>query len=560
MAAAIRTIQRNAEGKTYKSSALLHANIDKDNHNWQNKLINFMLKQIEEFFCADKEDVRLDYIVGAIYENFATSSQKAINAGQIKVTIPALDDVKNEVKRIFNEGDINMKIVNSDNDVNSMLDRNTGQLRLDASVNIFIGGSILDRGITINNMLCFFYGRDPKNFQQDTVLQHARFYGARDLEDMAVRRLYTTETIYNALCRMHELDERLRQWFLDGLDDPANIVTCIGFDKNIKPCAMSKIKPSKVVTISEQKRFLPVGMNTGSKKDISKIVNEIDKLIVTAPEYSEKDQDGFFEMDVQRAMEILRLIGKTYKYDENNLNLSHKGDMREVESILYHCASMSDNKIWVIHRENRNMSRVRENGGWIDAPDDGRTDVAPSRVKATDRPVLMLLKQKGEKKNRQIGIKFDGSPELFNFGWNGAEFYWPVVITQANIQKVLFAANQKSKDEVIAIDTSYLTAGINAEDILNLTYRGNLLEHFGNEGTELDLKDDKCNESRGIRDTTESKYLEKGLDGCLVINSDINIDEKNGQEYTPTTMANSHLFSKIINIYFFVQEDPKTQI
>ena len=100
---------------------------------------------------------------------------------------------------------------------------------------------------------------------------------------------------------MHELDERLRQWFLDGLDDPANIVTCIGFDKNIKPCAMSKIKPSKVVTISEQKRFLPVGMNTGSKKDISKIVNEIDKLIVTAPEYSEKDQDGFFEMELWKS-------------------------------------------------------------------------------------------------------------------------------------------------------------------------------------------------------------------------------------------------------------------
>lgn len=530
MATAIRTIQRNAENKRFKSSALLHANIDKDNHEWQNKLITFMLNQIKEYFCVGIEDVRLDYIVDAIYDNFAISSQKAIDANQISVAIPALDKVKIEVKRIFNDGDINVKIVNSDNDVNSLLDRGTGQLRLDAAANIFIGGSILDRGITINNMLCFFYGRDPKNFQQDTVLQHARFYGARDLEDMAVTRLYTTETIYSALRRMHELDERLRLWFLEGLDNPKNIVTCIGFDKNIKPCAMSKIKPSRVVTISEQKRFLPVGMNTGSKKDISKIVKEIDKLIVNAPKYSEKDQDGFFEMGVQRAMEILRLIAKTYKYDEANLNVSHKGDMREVESILYHCASMSDNKIWVIHRENRNMSRVRENGSWIDAPDDGRTDVIPSRTKATDRPVLMLLKQKGEKKNRQVGIKTDGTPELFNFGWNGAEFYWPVVMTQSNIQKVLFAANQKSKEEIITIDTSYITAGIPAEEILNLTYRGNLVERFGNEGNELDLDDDKCIESRGIRDTTEAKYLEKDLDGYLAINHNVKIDEKKWAE------------------------------
>ena len=526
MGTAIRSIQRSEEGKTYKSSALLHANVDKDNHKWQDKLISFMLKQINEYFCSGKEDMRLDFIVDAIYQNFATSSQKAINAGQITVAIPELHTVKDEVKRIFDEEDINVKVVNSDNDVTSLLDRETGQLRLDASANIFIGGSILDRGITINNMLCFFYGRDPKNFQQDTVLQHARFYGARDLEDMAFTRLYTTETIYSALRRMHELDERLRQWFLDGLDDPANIVTCIGFDKNIKPCAMSKIRPSKVVTISEQKRFLPVGMNTGAKNDIAKIVKEIDWLIVSAPEYNKKDQEGFFEMDVQRAMDILRLIAKTYKYDKANHNESHKGDMREVESILYHCASISDNKIWVIHRENRNMSRVRENGGWIDAPDDGRTDVAPSRMKATDRPVLMLLKQKGEKKNRQVGIKPDGTPELFNFGWNNAEFYWPVVMTQANIQKALFAANQKSKEECTIIDTSYITSGIKAEEILNLTFRGNLIQKFGNVGTEYDVNDDKNIESRSIRDTTEGKYLEKDADAQLVISQYVSIDMK----------------------------------
>lgn len=526
MATAIRTIQLNAIRKNYRSSALLHANVDKDNHKWQDKLISFMLEQIKAYFCSSNEDVRLDFIVGSVYNDFQKSTKKAIDAEQISVVFPALPEVKEVVKRFFSDDNINVKVVNSDNDVNSLLDTNTGQLRLDAAVNIFIGGSILDRGVTINNMLCFFYGRDPKHFQQDTVLQHARFYGARDLEDMAVTRLYTTETIYGALQRMHDLDERLREWFMEGLDNADDIVTCIGFDKDIRPCAMSKIKPSKVVTISEQKRFLPVGMNTGSKKEIAKIVNDIDSLIITAPNYKNQDSNGFFEMDVQRAMEILKLISQTYCYDVNNQNVSHKGDMREVESILYHCASMSDNKVWVIHRENRNMSRVRENGGWIDAPDDGRTDVAPSRAKAVDRPVLMLLKQRGEKKMRQIGFKPNGDPELFNFGWNNAEFYWPVVMAQTNIQKVLFAANQKRKEEVIVVDTSYITAGIDAEDILNLTYDGDLQNDFGGEGHEFVLDDEHNVITRGIRNTTETKYLEKDLTGRLVLNPSITIDER----------------------------------
>lgn len=527
MATAVRIIQRKAENKTYKSSGLLHANVDKDNHAWQEKLVKFMLGQVKEYFCDNKTDQRLDFIIDSIYENFTASNTKAKQANQITVSLPSLDDIKAEVKRLFADDDIKVCVVNSDNDVNSLLDLDTGQLRLDAAVNIFIGGSILDRGITINNMLCFFYGRDPKKFQQDTVLQHARFYGARDLEDMAVTRLYTTDVIYSALRRMHDLDERLRQWFIDGMDNPENIVTCVGFDKDIKPCAMSKIKPSKVVTISEQKRFLPIGMNTGSKNDIAKTVKEIDNLITSASEYNTQDQDGFFEMDVQRAMRILELIENTYRYsnDSKTPNLSHKGEMKEVASILYHCASMSNGKVWVIHRTGRNISRIRDNGSWSDAPDDGRTDITPSRIKATDRPVLMLLKQNGQKKEKQIGLKTDGTPEYFNFGWNNAEFYWPVVMTQSNIQKVLFAANQKAKDEVKVVDTSHIVEGLDPKDLLNLTFKGNLRSYFGEVGQEFST-DDEVYETRGVRDTTAAKYFEKDLAGEYAINPYVTIDEK----------------------------------
>jgi len=41
---------------------------------------------------------------------------------------------------------------------------------------MFIGGQILDRGITIGNLIGFYYGRNPNRFQQDTVLQHSRMY------------------------------------------------------------------------------------------------------------------------------------------------------------------------------------------------------------------------------------------------------------------------------------------------------------------------------------------------------------------------------------------------
>ena len=63
--------------------------------------------------------------------------------------------------------------INSENQISALLDRR-GQLRLDNPFNIFIGGQILDRGLTIENFIGFFYGRAPNTFQQDTVLQHSR--------------------------------------------------------------------------------------------------------------------------------------------------------------------------------------------------------------------------------------------------------------------------------------------------------------------------------------------------------------------------------------------------
>ena len=42
--------------------------------------------------------------------------------------------------------------VNSDEQIISMLD-NTGQLRLRSPLNVFIGGQVLDRGVTLANLI-----------------------------------------------------------------------------------------------------------------------------------------------------------------------------------------------------------------------------------------------------------------------------------------------------------------------------------------------------------------------------------------------------------------------
>lgn len=507
MGTAVRRIQeREEKNRDYRSSALIHVEIDKKNHEWQRKVIERLVESIKKAVVNDEqEDQRIWTAINGIYEDFQKANKDGCTEGLISVKLPTKEKVLEEITDIFTKKNYHVQVVNSDEQVSTLLDEESGELQLETAANIFIGGNILDRGITIKNMLCFFYGRNPKNFQQDTVLQHARMYGARSKEDMAVTRLHTTSQIYGILTRMNELDNQLREWFLAGNDQNDLNAVFVGYDKHIKPCAPSKIKASNTLTLKAQKRIVPSGFWTGSNTAIKKDIAKIDKLITSCPGYHKQDEAGFFEMDKETAMEILQLIEKTYVYkDEGSIhNLDHKNDLKEMQCALEHCTQKSGGKVYVLHRTNRDMSRLRANGGYIDAPDDGRTDVAPARAKAKDAPVLTLLRQNGEKYLAEDGT---------NLGWNNAPFYWPVLMTQENLPPVMYAFEQgRKKNLAAAIDLTSLLENIDPSEVLKLTFRGDLVEHFGEEGSEYAPRE--CVEHRLIKETTASKYLEKDSDG-----------------------------------------------
>lgn len=519
MATAIRRIQvRESKNKDYMSSALIHVEIDKKNHDWQRRIIERLIEDIKSAIVdEDQTDQRIWYAVDVIYKDFVESNRKGREEGLIDVEVPSKDDVLDEIRNIFNPKKINyhVQVVNSDEEVIKLLNEDTGELDMYHAATIFIGGNILDRGITIKNMLCFFYGRNPKSFQQDTVLQHARMYGARSKEDMAVTRLHTTDQIYKVLVRMNDLDNQLREWFLEGNDQNNTNAVFIGYDKNIKPCSSQKIKASNTITLKQQTRMLPVGFWTGTKKEILKIVEKIDQIIEGLPTYN---AEGFFEIDKDIVVKLLHLIETTYVYDSKLFNTDRKNDIKELLCALEYCSEKSGGKIYALQRKGRGLNRIRENGGYIDAPDDGRTDLKPAREIAIDAPVIMFIRENGAK-------NIDPATGE-NIGWNNAPFYWPVLLTQQNIETVMFALDQRNKGLKSVVDSSFLLEGIDLQDVLFLTYKGDLEEHFGIEGTVYD-EENYEHETRSIKDTTASRYLQRDEHGNWIKNPDVPFDEEN---------------------------------
>ena len=423
MAVAIRNLQQS-DDTHYKTSCIVHVCISKGQHSWQKSLIDAII----DAFTAFIEDQNVDHgqeilqNVHDIYNDYYTSHQKGMEAGLIDVPFPLFDNVMCRMREIFQTKNYTVKLVNSDEEVAHMLNEN-GQLRLETVANIFIGGNVLDRGITLDHLLTFVYGRTTTK-QMDTALQHERMYGSRSKEDMAVTRFFTTDNLYKRLKDIHLIDEHLRERIAQGCIDNIVIETAPG----LTPTMKQKILVSDVLTVKPSMRILPVGMQTGYKSYIQSTIAQIDALIQSCNGCNESSH---FLMDVSIAKQIIHLIRATYEFNddhEDTMNADMEWDVNEMLMPLeYAMEHIADHKLFCWYRTGRTLRRKREDsrGGFIDSPDYENDKEAKNL--ANGRPVLLLLKNQGLKEK----------------GWRGAPFYWPVLYIQDNIEPALCTIGEK---------------------------------------------------------------------------------------------------------------------
>lgn len=418
----IRIIQNNAEGRNYKSSFIIHTSITRDRHQWQIDLVNALIEQLTNL--VNNNDAQIVKIVRKSYESFIEPIRKNND------TEPVFDSVFIKVKEALQNGYVGVIKINSENQIRALLDRK-GQLRLDSPFNIFVGGQILDRGITVENLIGFFYGRNPNTFQQDTVLQHSRMYGARSMKDMVVTRLYTSNRIYRTLHTIHTFDSSLRESFERGVHQGDDSVVFIERDNsgNIKPCAPNKILITSTQTIRPFTRFLPIGFQTKARTHIQRTIAQIEELLQIA---SDNNFDRPFLLPIETAMQIIDLINTTFEYSEQYNNLGLEWDTKTFKAVIRRLAddiqapSLKGN-IYCYTQKNRNISRMKNNDTtFTNAPDTGSGEAAFTTAKTIAReiPCLIMLKQRGLQTN----------------GWRDAEFWWPVLVTPANTKTAVFAS------------------------------------------------------------------------------------------------------------------------
>lgn len=112
--------------------------------------------------------------------------------------LPAYEPVEERIDFLLRGSSV--KLINA---------QSNDEIRLDSAFNFLVGGTKLDRGVTIPNLLVSYYGRNPQRPNSDTVLQHARMYGYRR-RDLGVTRLFLPRVLADNFRSIHAMDDALR--------------------------------------------------------------------------------------------------------------------------------------------------------------------------------------------------------------------------------------------------------------------------------------------------------------------------------------------------------------
>ena len=397
----IRLIQNGGNlpprGQKNKFSFIVHTEIAKAAHNNQYEIVEAQLMALkQQEFYQTKELIR------PIYEDLILAFKQS---GE---DIPSFTEVLSYFRQGI-KGWVKTVVVNSENDMNSLLDE-TGQLKLSVPFTIFLGGQVLDRGITIANLIGFYYGRRPQKMQQDTVLQHARMFGYRHPLDLLVTRFYTTLDIYERMRKINEFDCQMWEDFEQGKMDQGLVFIAKDSSGAIIPCSPNKVLISQPNLIKAYKRIVPYGFQTKTKTSMRQALKQMDKTVMN---YNSGEFVGQFKVPKQEAVKMIEYFYNMIEEDE-----PHSVGRKDFLGIIEY---LSSDYVNVLSRDNRDMPRLRANGESINAPAEGEL-LAAARTLATTEPTLILLRQKGRKVQ----------------GWKDGEFWWPVLVVPRKVQAALF--------------------------------------------------------------------------------------------------------------------------
>jgi addiction module HigA family antidote len=394
--------QREVGARRTKYAMVIHNDTQRAAHDWQEQVVNWIAERITS--GIEKEDGQVRQLFNSAFDDL----EKSIQADE--GSMPDRDSAFEMFAEAFQGDEVVLETVNSDNDVLALLD-DKAELRLRTAFNIFIGGSILDRGITIPNLIAFFYGRNPNTAQADTVLQHSRMYGNRPRADVAVTRLYTSHLVYNRMYKINSFESTLREAFELKAYDQGVVFICADDSGGIRSCAPDKLYMSDVISMRPGKMYLPTGIEPKPPRALTAINRQVEALLPS------KTASMPITIDMEHAIRIITAIEPSFTIP------SEAFDWDAMKALMIFYAKKSKSKVDLFVERGRKLDKD------LSSEKSGLSIVGTAlrrtlQTAPRSRPALVLLQQEGS----------------LALNWTGEVFWWPVLAAPLDVEPCIFAS------------------------------------------------------------------------------------------------------------------------
>ena len=231
IASAIKRL-RFSQKKDKRSDMIIHVDRTVVAHGSIYSAVHDMLEEVRQAFI---EDDSTDYYVNLIrkcYEKYLSR--------EVQIQYPLDDNLISEIsKTIQSTGAI----------LQNGIGKHTKEMELTKLHKIYIGGDLLQRGLTFSNLIVSYFTRFAKNGgNMDTTLQRARWFGYRS-KYLDLCKIFTTSDIAKEFAVLAEVEDDLWEQFDDVENGVLEIKDIIIQAENTKqkPTAKNKAKFKKII-------------------------------------------------------------------------------------------------------------------------------------------------------------------------------------------------------------------------------------------------------------------------------------------------------------------------
>lgn len=281
----------------------------------------------------------------------------------------------------------------------------TASVKFGRGLNFIVGGNILGRGLTIDQLLVTYYIRSAQTTQMDTMLQHARMFGYRE-SLMPFTRVFLPKKLAHRFLTIHETEDALRRLLRE--NDRRDRIP-VEYVTGLRATRPNVLDPDSLSVFRAGQQVYPhypaCRPDEVDARYFEMVQRTVDRLM-------DGSKENFVPIGISDLLGLIKLVRTSKEEDPG------RWDKKAIAAVLESIAPRYGNRGYLRTRPMRRTGGVLTTGAIGGSGESGQ-------AKELDSPIFFLFHDSGDSSR----------------GWHGEPFWYPTLIFPKSMGNQVFDAS-----------------------------------------------------------------------------------------------------------------------